>query len=176
MGLFLDIYLGIITMKKTILFIFLGLSFLQTACSTSANEGIELILSSSKPPVGVVFEIASGDDNGFKWAVPKVESYAKQLRNKFPEIKLAVVSHGSEQFSLTKGNRKQYSDTHKKVASLVKDKGIEVHVCGNFAAGFGVSKNDFVDYITVADRAPGQIKDYEDAGYVVLFVSKPAVK
>ena len=160
-------------MKKTLLFVFIGLSFLQTACTTHAEKGLEAILSSSKPPVGVVFEIASGDDDGFKWAVPLVESYAKQLRKKFPGIKVAVVSHGSEQFSLTKGNRKQYTDTHKKVASLVKDKGIDVHVCGNFASGYGVSKNDFVDFIDVADRAPGQISDYEDAGYVVLFLSKP---
>ena len=160
-------------MNKKLLFVFTSLSFLLASCTSHADKAIDSILQSNNPPVGVVFEIASGDDDGFKWAVPLVSSYAKQLRKKFPQIKLAVVSHGSEQFSLTKGNSQQYKESHKKVASLVKDQNIDFHVCGNFASGHGLSENDFVDFIDVADRAPGQIDDYEAAGYTVLFVSKP---
>ena len=157
-------------MKKVLFFILVGLSLVQTACNINAEEGMMKILSSDKPPVGVVFEVASGDENGWKWAVPLVKSYARQLREKFPKIKLAVVSHGAEQFQLTKGNRQYYPNAHKQVASLVKDQGIDVHVCGNFASSFGINKDDFVDFIDVASRGPAQVNFYENAGYVVLFV------
>lgn len=158
--------------KRSVLLI--GMFFLLTACSKTGEEGVHKILSSSEPPVGVVFEIASDDDEGLNWAIPLVRSYAKQLRSKFPGIKLAVVSHGDEQFQLTENNRLQYADTHKQVASLIKDQGVEVHVCGNFAASYDIDENQFVDFIDVAARAPTRVKSYKDAGYELIFIRKPA--
>ena len=160
-------------MKKFFLFVLIGLSLIQTACTKSGEAGIEQILLSSKPPVGVVFEIASDDDEGLKWALPLVQSHAKQLREKFPGIELAMVFHGEEQFQLTKDSSQYFPDAHKQVKSLIKDQGVDVHVCGNYAASFGVEEDDFVDYIDVAARGPAQVNAYENAGYVVLFISQP---
>jgi len=89
------------------------------------DNGLQQILASSEPPVGVVFEIASGDDDGLEWAIPRVQSYATQLRAKFPGIKLAVVSHGVEQFQLTEENRRLYTVTQNKVENLIKDHDID---------------------------------------------------
>lgn len=142
------------------------------ACSKSGT-GIEQILSLNNPPVGVVFEIASDDDQGLKWAIPLVQSYTKQLREKFPQLKLAVVFHGEEQFQLTKDSIQYFPAAHKQVKSLILDQGIDIHVCGNYAASSGFKEDDFVDYIDVADRGPAKINAYENAGYELLFVSQP---
>ena len=161
-----------INMKKLFLSVLIGLSLLQTACSKSGEAGLQEILASSEPPAGVVFEIASGDDEGLNWAIPVVQSYAKQLRTKFPGIKLAVVSHGEEQFQLTKDNRQNSAKAHKQVKSLIKNQGVEVHVCGNYAASYGIDDDKFVDFVDVADRGPAQVKAYKDDGYEVLFIGK----
>ena len=167
------IYLDAITVKKTFLFILIGLSLIQTACTKSGGGGIEQILSSSEPPVGVVFEVASGDDEGLKWSIPLVQSYAKQLREKFPGVELAVVFHGEEQFQLTKDSSQYFPDAHKQIKSLINGQDVDVNVCGNYAASFGVEEEDFVDYVDVASRGAAKINAYEKAGYVVLFIRQP---
>jgi intracellular sulfur oxidation DsrE/DsrF family protein len=160
-------------MKKIFFFALISLSLVLTACTKSDGTELQKILSSSKPPAGVVFEIASGDDDGLKWAIPLVQSYTKQLREKFPNIELAVVSHGEELFQLTRDNRQFFADSHKQVQSLIEDQDIEVHVCGNYAASFGVNEDDFVDYVDVAERGPAQVKAYENAGYELIFIKQP---
>lgn len=148
-------------------------SLVQTACAKSGAAGLQQILSVSKSPVGVVFELGSGDEEGLKWAIPVMQSYAKQLRAKFPRIKLAVVSHGEEQFQLTKDNNKNFAAAHKQVESLVKNQGIDFHVCGNYAPMKGIDEDEFVDFISVVSRGPTQIRAYKDDGYQVLFIHKP---
>lgn len=160
-------------MKKIILYLLISLSLSQTACAKSGETGLIEILSASKPPVGVVFEIGSGDENGLSWAVPVVKSYAKRLRAKYPKIKLAVVSHGEEQFSLTKNNLNNFSSVHKQVQDLVKKQNVDFHVCGNYASISGIDEDEFVDFIDVASRAPVQIRSYKEKGYTLLFVRKP---
>jgi len=160
-------------MKKAFLIALFSLFLSQTACTKSGEAGLQKILSSSKPPVGVVFEIGSGDEEGLKWAIPVVQSYAKRLRLKFSKIKLAVVSHGEEQFQLTKSSRDEFADTHKQVASLIKNQGVEFHVCGNYAASSGIDEDEFVDFINVASRGSAQIRAYKNDGYQVLFIQKP---
>lgn len=160
-------------MKKSFLFLLIGLLLLPAACIKSGQVGIDQILSSNTPPAGVVFEVASGDDEGLKWALPLLQSYTNQLREKYPEIGLAVVFHGEEQFQLTKESSHYFPEAHEQVKTLVYDQGINIHVCGNYAASSGFNEDDFVDEIDVADRGPAKIKNYENAGYVVLVVSKP---
>ena len=160
-------------MKKILLLLIVGLVGLQAACKPHGETGLQKIMSMSTPPAGVVFEIASDDDEGFAWAVPLVNSYARQLRKKFPDIKLAIVSHGEEQFQLTKDNRDEFADVHQKVVSLINQQDIDVHVCGNLAASQGVDEDKFIDDIDVAARGPTQIKVYQQNGYEVLFIHRP---
>ncbi len=53
-------------------------------------------------PFGVVFEIVEHDENALQWAIPAIDRYVRQLRKRFPDIGLAVVSHGREEFALMK--------------------------------------------------------------------------
>lgn len=108
-------------MKKIHLYLVIGLSFILTACNPSGEEGLQKILSSSQVPTGVVFEVASGDEEGMKWVIPMVKSYSRQLREKFPGIKLALVSHGEEQFQFTRSNIQRFANAHKQVKRLVND-------------------------------------------------------
>ena len=160
-------------MKKVFLWALIGSSFILAACTESGEAGIQQILLSNKPPVGVVFEISSDDSEGLRWALPLVQSYAIQLRQTFPKIKLATVFHGEEQFQLTSDSSQYFPDAHKQIKSLINDQGIEVNVCGNYAASFGVEEDDFVDYIDVAARGPAKINAYENAGYAVIFIRQP---
>lgn len=160
-------------MKNVFFPVLFGLFFLQTACVKSGDSGLQEILAASKAPTGVVFEIASGDDEALNWAIPLVRSYSKRLRSRFPEIKLAIVSHGDELFQLTENGRRSYPDTHKQVQSLIKNQDVEVHVCGNTAASAGVDEDKFVDFVDVATTGPAQMSAYKRAGYEVLFIEKP---
>jgi len=160
-------------MKKLSVLLALGLSLLTMVYSQASDVQVKDILASSEPPVGVVFEVAGFEDNGFDWAAPVLKSYAKQLRAKFPGIKLAVVSHGLEQFQLTQENRQEHAVTHNKVRSLVKESGIEVHVCGNFASMMDVGRDEFVDFVKVAGRAPLQIEEFKQVGYKLVIVKNP---
>jgi len=160
-------------MKKILNIFIASLLLLQTACNAAVDTNIDKILAAEQPPVGVVFEVSSSDDDGFDWAAPLLKTYAMQLRKKFPELKLAVVAHGLEQFQLTREKRQQHAGTHSKVQSLVKDDDIDVHVCGNFASMLGVDKKEFVDFVKVAERAPLKIDAFRQAGYRLVILTPP---
>jgi intracellular sulfur oxidation DsrE/DsrF family protein len=135
------------------------------------NEKVDALLTRSSAPEGVVFEIVSGDEDTLERAIPAVQRYSEALRKKFPGLAIAVVSHGNEQFSLTKDNRNEYADVHKGVKSLVNDKNISVHICETYAGWQGVSAEDFPDYIDVAAAGPVQINDYKALGYELVVVN-----
>ena len=134
-------------------------------------QQIQSILAEETPPDGVVFEIISNKD-GLQWAIPRVQSYAAQLREKFPQLAIAVVSHGREQFALQSSKQKQYPAVHQQVQSLVGDK-VQVHVCGTYAEWKGVSPEEFPDYVDVAAEGPAQIRSYQELGYLLVQLKKP---
>jgi intracellular sulfur oxidation DsrE/DsrF family protein len=91
-----------------------------------------------------------------------------QLRKKFPELPVAIVTHGKEQFALTTKNAD--SKTHSLVKDLVSDQ-IEVHVCGTHASWYNVMPEDFPDYVNVSATGPAQINDYEELGYELIVLT-----
>ena len=153
------------TFISHILVLWLGLVSL-----TYANEGVEKLLAKSEAPEGVIFEIATGDSGALERAIPAVQRYSDALRKKFPDLSIAVVTHGREQFALTKKNQGENASVHKKVKSLVKDKKIQVHVCETYAGWEGLSAEDFPDYVDVAAAGPVQVNDYKALGYVLIHV------
>lgn len=158
------------TKNVTLLFIATSL-FMGLFSHAQANEKVDALLTRNSAPEGVVFEIVSGDEDTLERAIPAVQRYSEALRKKFPGLAIAVVSHGNEQFSLTKNNRKQYADVHNRVKSLVNDKHITVHICDTYAGWQGISAEDFPDYIDVAAAGPVQINDYKALGYELIVVN-----
>lgn len=155
-----------------LLTVFGGIVFFNATANANTQDEIKEILAQSTAPFGVVFEIVEGKGNALQWAIPAVNNYVKQLRERFPDIGLAVVSHGSEQFGLMKDKQKDNAEVHKTVQSLVASD-VPVHVCGTHASWKGKNADDFPDYVDVAPAGPTEIRNYEAMGYVLVKVRKP---
>ncbi len=142
------------------------------AKDTKDQDGIEIakILAQKEVPDGVVFELIGSEDsdylpNGLK----KIEAYKKQLQSKFPKLDIAVVSHGAEQFELTKDNANTEKESHKRVQRLVAAN-VPVHICETHASWRGVTPEDFPDYITPSPQGPAQIRQYQELGYILIVI------
>ena len=157
-------------MRHTLLIVFS--LFFSSLVQANNQEQIDYILKQETPPFGVVFEVVEGDRAALEWAIPQIKKFSEQLRKKFPEIGVAVVSHGSEQFALMKTGQKEFKKVHDTVQSLVKGD-VPVHICGTHASWYGKKAKDFPDYIDVAPAGPAQIRDYEDMGYELIVMDKP---
>ena len=132
----------------------------------SANE-IDNLLAKEQSPAGVVFEIVSGEEGLLDVLLPALNADIKRLRLRFPDIAIAIVTHGTEQFDLTIDNKKN-SKAHSLVEKLVKSDGVDVHVCGTHAEWYDVMPEDYPDYVNVSAEGPAQINDYEELGYILI--------
>jgi len=150
----------------TLLFL---LFFTQSVALADADSDIDFIVSASKPPLGVVFEIVEGNEKALELALNRINQYSARLKKAIPAIKLAVVSHGTEQFALLKENKTQHKKAHKKVQSLMSDD-VPVHVCGTHASWYSLSEDDFPSYVDVTEAGPAKIKEYQRKGYALVIV------
>ena len=125
---------------------------------------LDELLARTTPPEGVVFELV-GDATALRRMLPRVRDDIARLRRKFPHLPVAVVSHGSEQFALTKERASSEGKVHRITRSLVQDQGVALHVCGTYAGWHGVTPEDFPDYVDVAPSGPAQINLYKELGY-----------
>ena len=154
-----------------------SLSWLALICMTSLSPAIHAeervlkdILALPKPPEGVVIEIVTGDAAGLAWALPKAQDVVKQLRARFNNLNIAIVTHGREQFALTQNNQSSHQSEHNAVRSLLQDSQVQVHVCGTYAGWRGLSTEDFPEYVNVSAAGPAQINDYKALGYLLLVI------
>ena len=161
---------------KAIFLSFLIGFFAVSSTKASAAEEEDLdqmlvaeLLTQDKAPDGVVFELIGNEGNYLLNAIKKVETYKEQLQKKFPELKVAVVSHGSEQFNLTTAKQNGAKDTHKRVQRLVESD-VPVHICAVHASWRDVAPEDFPDYISVSSTGPAEIKNYQEFGYKLIVV------
>lgn len=138
--------------------------------SLSRAETVEQLLAAADEPEGVVFEVVSGDKGLLKSLLPSIIKDIQRLRQRYPELPVAVVTHGSEQFALLNKNRDKSAETHSLVKQLISQHQIEVHVCGTYAGWKGYDEEDFPDYVDVAAAGPVQINDYVKLGYSVIIL------
>lgn len=151
--------------------LFILLLFLLGAGTAWADVTVDQLLLRDEPPAGVVFEIIA-DDDGLDWAVPAINTHVRRLRERWPDLEIAVVSHGREQFALTRNEASTYSEVHEGIQQLVEQENVPVHVCGTHAGWYGVNPEDFPDYIDVAPSGPVQIRNYEDLGYALVVLDE----
>ncbi len=138
-----------------------------------ASAQIDKILSSGTAPVGVVFEVVQGDESALSWALPKIERYSKQLKSQFPEIEIAVVTHGNEQFGLVANFKGSKAQRIRRKALQMTEAGTELHVCGGHASARGVSASAFPAHINVAPSGPAQVQALRDLGYKLVQIRQP---
>jgi len=138
-----------------------------TSLAQANEDKVNQVLAMETAPEGVVFEVVSGNKDYLKSALDRFEVYQKQLKEKFPEIELAIVSHGREQFSLTKQNQMTFKGTHEQVQRIT-DSDVPVHICETHASWYDISAEDFPDYVSVSAQAPQQIRDYQELGFLLI--------
>ncbi len=145
------------------------LSLHLSACASV--ETLEQILTEKDAPAGVVIEIVTHDSQGLDWALPQARLYIQRLRQRFPELPVAIVTHGREQFALQRTRQGEATKVHSLTQSLRKDK-VQLHVCGTYAERKGLSKEDFPDYVDVAAAGPAQVNDYLALDYKLLRIKR----
>ena len=146
-------------------------AFLLVAAEASAvapDGEVERILALDKAPPGVVFEVVSGNADALNAVIPRVSRYAERLRVRFPDLPVAVMTHGSEQFSLLASEQDSYSDLHAQVRALTGEGDVAVNVCGNHASWRNNTAEDFPDYVDVAVAASEKMREYRGLGYIVI--------
>ncbi len=148
-----------------------SLLLIGPAVQAGNQEAIGQLLAQDDAPFGVIFEIVEHDADALQWAIPAINRYVRQLRKRFPDIGLAVVSHGREEFALMKNRQADNAEVHQAVQSLVADD-VPVHVCGTLASWRGKSADDFPDYVDVTPAGPTAIRHYEAMGYVLIELKK----
>jgi len=146
-----------------VLFI-LNLALIQV----SADE-VSDFLQLDPMPDGIVFEIVEAGEDALTELLPRVRQIIETIRTEYPNIEFAVVSHGREEFALQTKNQQSYSGIHDNVRSLVAND-VPVYVCGTHAGWYGVTVEDFPDYVNVAPTGPGQISLYEELGYFLIVI------
>ncbi len=152
---------------------FFALAFLTLSAMADDRTSIDELLTRPPPPVGVVFEVAQSQLDALEWALPEIKKHAERLRTAFPEIKMAVVTHGKEEFALLSANSEKFSEVHRQVKSLSESGDIPVHVCGTHASWYEKHPEDFPAYVDVAPAGPAQINNYRELGYAVIRIRKP---
>ncbi|MEW8626290.1 MAG: hypothetical protein AB2551_11100 [Candidatus Thiodiazotropha sp.] len=149
---------------------------LLTLCFTSpllADAEIERLLQAKEEPAGVVFEVLEDDDDALGWALPKIAKLSARLRERFPDLAIAVVTHGREQFALLADEAEGLlAEIHDNARQMQADE-IDLHVCGTHASWDGYTPEDFPDYIDVSPSGPAQIRDYQNLGFVLIVLQGP---
>jgi len=152
--------------------ILLALAALTVSLPAIAQDLIQDVLALEEPPPGIIFEVVGSDRNALQWAVPRVRDYAQRLRARFPNLHVAVVSHGQEQFALMSAKRSEFTALHDMVQQMTEGEDIQLHVCETYAGWKGVGAEEFPDYVDVAAAGPAQINDYRKLGYVHILLKK----
>jgi len=139
------------------------------------KQDIDKILNQKEAPDGIVFEVIGSDEDYLSDAIERIQQYQKRLQIKFPKLDIAVVSHGSEQFALTKNyaakNALKNKETHKNIKRLI-DSDVPVYICETHASWRDVQASDFPSYITIAAQGPAQIKQYQELGYRLIVIEE----
>jgi intracellular sulfur oxidation DsrE/DsrF family protein len=150
---------------------FVALLLMSAQAPAAGPDGeVDRVLALAKAPPGVVFEVVGWDPTALKRAIPQVTVYAERLRARFPDLPVAVVTHGSEQFSLLASEKSNYGDLHAQVRALTGEQDVAVSVCGNHASWRGKTAGDFPDYVDVAVAAREKMGEYRGLGYLVIYL------
>lgn len=141
----------------------LSLLFSGAASAKTVKE----ILALKEAPPGVVFEILAPNPQQWQRIQPRLMDAIDSLRSAFPDLDIAVVSHGNEQFALTTENESKFPLLHQGVRDL-GESGVDVHVCETFASWSNITADAFPDYVDVAPSGPAQINNYVAMGYLLV--------
>ena len=141
---------------------------LQKPDETPELEDIVYLIEAGKLPAGIIFVVREYDESAYIWIAPRLEYYVDLLLQKYPELSIAVVSHGDEILALTSTNEIEYAGVHDTVRRITEKYGVDFQVCGAFAAFNGLSESDFPSFIDVVPYGPSSISDYRSLNFELI--------
>ena len=143
------------------------------ACASAGESAVQALIDRDAPPPGVVFELVENDHEALQTLLPRILGYIDILREQHPDIGIAVVSHGNEQFALSRRQRNAREQLHDAVEGLVRERDVEVAVCATYASWRDVPPEAFPDYVQVVESGPARINDFRALGYRVIRLRPP---
>ncbi|WP_017925390.1 DsrE family protein [Thioalkalivibrio sp. HL-Eb18] len=129
---------------------------------------VKALFEKDELPDGVAFEIVENDRAALSALLPEIQANIRVLRQRAPDLPIAVVTHGAEQFTLTRAQAAAHGSLHAEIESLVMDDGVNVVVCGTFAGWRDLESDAFLEHVEVATAAPDRLEDLKAAGYTVI--------
>ena len=152
--------------------LFLVICLPAIEASEFRNGEVDALVAADTEPDGVVFEIVTWEDNSWDWAAPMLSALTRQLRNRYPDLDIALVSHGNELFDLALEQENQSKPAMQSLQNL-SDDNVDIHVCGNFAKYKHLGTNDFLPFVDVSPSGPAQINDYTKLGFTRILLEAP---
>lgn len=149
---------------------FMGVS--AHAQSSNIHPQVQNILKQAQAPEGVVFDIETLDSGALKSMAPYVTQQIKLIRERYPEVDIAVVSHGAEEFALQKQAQSQNADLHAMFNQLVTEQSVSIHVCGAVGGLKNLTREDFPEFVSYSDSGMAQLNDYKALGYQVVVIKQ----
>lgn len=150
----------------------LNLSLLNFAVAADSfpkvHPVVEKMLAQTEPPEGVVFDIETLESNSLDKLAPYVREQIMLLKKKFPDVDIAVVSHGLEEFALQAKAQQENAGLHDMFNSLVQDQDVSVHVCGAIGGLKNLTQEDFPEFVSYSESGLAQINDYKALDYTIV--------
>ena len=152
------------------LWMLLSLSYVSADSGGDMHQ-VNALLEQNQAPVGGVFELVDWEENYLEIAIPRVNARIFSLGDKFPALDIAVVSHGSEQFSLLKDADAAFPAIHANVQRLIIEYDVKLELCLGHAQMRGFQADDFPRYVDIQASDPSQLAAYEALGYNRVLVT-----
>ena len=116
-------------------------------------------------PEGLVFLVMEHDEEALYWVLPRVTRYAQQLREKWDDFPIVVLSHGDEMFSLVDELVSLNDKLHQSIKDLARNYDVVFQVCGSYAFFSDIDASEFPAHSDVVPSAPAEITNYRQMEY-----------
>ena len=153
-------------MKNPILFLFIVFMFYLPNLHAGGYQlsAVQALIVADLDPDGVVFEIITWKDNSWDWAAPMLQTATRQLRDKYPGIEIALVSHGNELFDLALENNHRLNPAMQTLQSLSEEQ-VDFYVSGDYAKYKHLGTKDFLPFVDVSPSGSAQLQDFINLGF-----------
>jgi intracellular sulfur oxidation DsrE/DsrF family protein len=147
------------------------LLLLSPLANAYTTQDLNLLLKKVQPDDGVVIEIIDWSSN-WNNLITLVKPIVDQLKQVSESIDIVIVSHGSEQFELTKKNlslESKKSNTFltplSQLEILANTNKITISVCGAHSRMQSFDNDKYAPFIKITDSGPALINDYLNLDY-----------
>ena len=162
------------TMKNPIQFLVIIFAIYLPGLQADGYQltAVEALIVANSEPDGVVFEIITWEDNSWDWAAPMLQTATWQLREKYPGIEVALISHGNELFDFALKNNRPPKPAMQILQSL-SDEQVDFYVSGDYAKYKRLGIKDFLPFVDVSPSGTAQLQDYINLGFSHIVLEQP---